>query len=69
MKESISTVDVYPSATPTDAEIKAWENLDREEQLNRMKELLEEAEASGFSKYSMQEIIDEAKAELESENQ
>jgi hypothetical protein len=67
MKSSSSIVDIYPSATPSPDEVKAWQALDREEQVKRIRELLDEAEKSGFVEASMEEIIKEANDEMQKE--
>jgi hypothetical protein len=58
---AISTV--MPSATPTEEEIAAWEELPRDEQLRRMREVLTSLNASTPCDTTMEEIW----AEIESE--
>jgi hypothetical protein len=59
--------NVTPSATPCDAEIAAWRELPRDEQLRRMREALASAEASTPSDTTMAEIWNEIQADLRSD--
>jgi hypothetical protein len=58
---TISTV--MPSATPTEEDIAEWEELPRDEQLRRMREVLTSLNASTPCDTTMEEIW----AEIESE--
>jgi hypothetical protein len=50
---------VMPSATPTDEEIAAWQELPRDEQLRRMRQMLTSGEASIPCDTTMAEIWSE----------
>jgi hypothetical protein len=63
MAETPTISAVMPSATPTDEEIAAWEELPRDEQLRRMREALNSPNASTPCSTTMAEIW----AEIESE--
>jgi hypothetical protein len=54
--------DVTPSATPTEAEIAAWEGLTPEEQLRRLREALEHPDCKTPSQDSMADILARAKS-------
>ncbi|MDZ4841585.1 MAG: hypothetical protein SH859_05505 [Hyphomicrobium aestuarii] len=47
---------VMPSAAPTDAEIKAWQALPRDEQLARLREALNHPDSSVYCGLTMEEI-------------
>jgi len=47
---------VMPSATPTEGEIAAWQELPRDEQLRRMRQMLTSSEASTPCSTTMAEI-------------
>ncbi|QGM98706.1 hypothetical protein [Methylocystis parvus] len=53
---------VTPSATPSEAEIEAWRELSRDEQLRRMRSALSSAEAATPCDASMKEIWAEIEA-------
>jgi hypothetical protein len=55
--------DVMPSATPTEAELLAWEALPRDEQLRRMQKFFDDPACSKVSTYTMDDILREACAE------
>jgi hypothetical protein len=48
---------VMPSATPTDEEIAAWNELSREEQLKRYRELFAHPRCNTISGATMDEIL------------
>jgi hypothetical protein len=54
---------LMPSATPTEAEIAAWRELPRDEQVKRMRLALTSAEASSACDATMAEIWAEVEAE------
>ena len=54
MVDTLNTV--MPSATPTEEEIAAWEELPRDERLRRMRHMLASLEASTPCKTTMAEI-------------
>jgi hypothetical protein len=54
MVDTLNTV--MPSATPTEEEIAAWEELPRDEQLRRMRQMLASLEASTPCNTTMAEI-------------
>lgn len=56
--------DIMPSATPSEDEIRRWNALPRDEQLSRLRQALIEAEQSGISDRSMDDIKAAARARL-----
>lgn len=58
---------VAPSATPSEAEIAAWRELPRDEQLRRMRQALSSADASTPCDATMAEVWDEIQADLRSD--
>ncbi len=54
--------DVRPSATPTEADIRAWNALPRDEQLRRLRAALGHADCQAASTATMSEILTEARA-------
>jgi hypothetical protein len=52
---------VMPSATPTDEEIAAWNELSREEQLKRYRELFSHPDCNTVSGATMDDILAEAR--------
>ena len=48
---------VMPSATPSEADIAAWNELTRDEQLRRMREYLSHPDSSTVSGDSMADIL------------
>ena len=48
---------VMPSATPSDADIAAWNELTRDEQLRRMREYLSHPDCSTVSNSTMADIL------------
>jgi hypothetical protein len=48
--------DIRPSATPSDDEIRRWQALPRDEQAKRLRQTLDEADASGISNRTMDDI-------------
>jgi hypothetical protein len=54
--------DVRPSASPTEADIRAWEALPRDEQLRRLRAALAGADCATATTASMSEILAEARA-------
>lgn len=65
MSETTTITDtIMPSATPTEDEIRRWQALPRDEQVRRMRQTLDEAEASGTTDKTMDDIKAAAKARL-----
>jgi hypothetical protein len=63
MQDTSVTVDrLLPSATPSKAEIRAWNALPRDEQVRRMREALTHPDCSTPSSRSMAEVLAEARA-------
>lgn len=56
MNETTIKDDVMPSATPSDDEIRRWQALPRDEQTKRLRQALDEADASGTSNRTMDDI-------------
>lgn len=56
MSETTIKDDVMPSATPSDDEIRRWQALPRDEQTKRLRQTLDEADASGTSNRTMDDI-------------
>ena len=48
--------NIKPSATPSEEEIRRWNDLPRDEQLERMREALLAGEQSGISERTMDDI-------------
>ena len=63
MRSTLTTSAVMPSATPDDAEIAAWVELPRDEQVRRLRQMLTSSEASTPSSTAMADIW----AEIESD--
>ncbi len=59
--------DVMPSATPSSAEIAAWEALSRDEQLRRLRKSFEDPDCSRVSTMTMAEILESALADSKHE--
>ena len=55
---------IMPLATPSNDEIRRWQALPRDRQINRLQEVLAEAKASGVTEMTMDEIKTAAKARL-----
>jgi hypothetical protein len=62
MTKSTTLSDVRPSATPTEAEIEAWRELPRDEQLARLRAELEQPECGRLTDLTMTEICAEGLA-------
>jgi len=56
MIDTLTANAVMPSATPTEDEIAAWQELPRDEQLRRMRQMLTSPEASTPCNATMEEI-------------
>jgi hypothetical protein len=54
--------DVMPSATPTEAEVAAWNTLPRDEQVRRMKAALSHPDCSKVGTASMSDIRERGQA-------
>ncbi|API56775.1 hypothetical protein BMW22_35745 (plasmid) [Rhizobium leguminosarum] len=54
--------DVMPSATPTEAELAAWEALPRDEQLSRLRASFAAPASSQVGTRSMDDLLKEARA-------
>ena len=57
---------VMPSATPTEAEIRIWQALPRDEQLRRLRIVLTHPDRTAVTTASMSEILAEARARADS---
>jgi hypothetical protein len=53
--------DVMPSATPSESELAAWNELSREEQLRRMRQTLAQSDCTTVCNDSMTDILALAK--------
>ena len=62
MSVTLAINEVMPSATPTAAEIAAWQDLPRDEQVRRMRQTLASSEASTPCDITMEEIWAEIEA-------
>lgn len=60
-KANATLTAVTPSATPTEAEIRAWEALPRDEQLRLLRESLTQPECSMVSSDTMNDVLAEAR--------
>jgi hypothetical protein len=61
MTETELLAAVMPSATPSDAEIAAWQALPRDEQLRRLRAALSDADCSEASPSTMSDILNQAR--------
>ena len=59
---------VMPSATPTEAEIHAWNQLPREEQIRRLRLSLTSPESSRVSEDTMADLLAEARRRADARN-
>ena len=62
MSDAHALSQVMPSATPNKAELEAWRNLSRDEQLQRMRNALAHSEASEDVTDTMADILLQARA-------
>ena len=62
MTDATTLPDVMPSATPTEAEIKAWQALPRDEQLRRMRLALDHPDCKRVTTATMADIREEGRA-------
>jgi len=63
MSEPLETLPhIMPSATPSDAELAAWQALPRDEQLRRLQAKLSHPDCSAVSATTMSEILGRAQA-------
>jgi len=53
---------VMPSATPSEADIEAWQALPRDEQLRRLRETITHADCGAVSANTMSDILSRAQA-------
>lgn len=58
---SDTIIRVMPSATPTEEEIAAWNELPRDEQLKRYRELFSHPDCNTVSGATMEDILTEAR--------
>jgi hypothetical protein len=61
MSEAELLSAVMPSATPTDAEIAAWQALPRDQQLLRLRAALADPDCSEVSTSTMSDVLDQAR--------
>ena len=62
MKDRSETVDVVPSATPNDEDIRQWEALPRDEQLLRLRAALTHPDCTAGTSDTMADILSEARS-------
>jgi hypothetical protein len=60
--ESLSIDTVMPSATPSEEEIRLWQMLPRDEQLRRLRAVLNHPDANTPSSATVEDILREARA-------
>ncbi len=60
--ESLSIDTVMPSATPSEEEIRLWQMLPRDEQLRRLRTMLNHPDCSTLVDDTMEDILREARA-------
>jgi hypothetical protein len=63
MESALSNSAVVPSATPTEADLEAWRDLPRDEQVRRLSRMLASPEAFTACEATMAEIWDEIEAD------
>ncbi len=63
MTTGFSNSEVVPSATPTEADVLAWRDLPRDEQVRRLRRMLASPEATTATDASMVDIWDEIEAD------
>jgi hypothetical protein len=63
MESALSNPAVMPSATPTEADLEAWRDLPRDEQVRRLSQMLDSPEASTACEATMADIWDEIEAD------
>lgn len=62
MSENIEALaPVLPSATPSEADIRAWEALSRDEQLRRLRAALTHSDCATVTTATMSEVLAEAR--------
>ena len=61
-KSTALTVEVMPSAAPTEEEIRAWQALPRDEQLRRLRAALTHPDCGTPAVDTMHDILAEARA-------
>ena len=67
MKETIDRiVDVMPSATPTEENIRKWDALPRDEQLRRLRAALTHPDCATATPDTMSGVLAEARARADS---
>jgi hypothetical protein len=62
MVNTITISPVMPSATPSEAEIAAWQALPRDEQMRRMQAFFADPDCSRVSPNRMDDILKRARA-------
>ena len=65
MSDAHTLSHVMPSATPNEAELEAWRNLPRDEQLQRMRNALAHPEASEEVTDTMADILLQARVAMD----
>jgi hypothetical protein len=65
-KSTDSIVEVMPSATPTEEEIRAWQALPRDEQLHRLRAALTHPDCGIPTTDTMRDVLVQARARAES---
>ena len=67
MKNAVdNSVDVMPSATPTEEDIRKWDALPRDEQLRRLRAALTHPDCATATRDTMSDILAEAQARADS---
>ena len=67
MNNSIdSIVDVMPSATPTEEDIRKWDALPRDEQLRRLRAALTHPDCAIVTRDTMSDILAQARTRADS---
>ena len=60
--KTIALSNVMPSATPSEAEIEAWNELPRDEQVRRLRQELARSDACVAGSHTMQDVWVEIRA-------
>jgi hypothetical protein len=66
MKDRSETIDVMPSATPTEEDVRKWDTLSREEQLRRLRAALTHSDCATTTTDTMNDILAEARSRADS---
>jgi hypothetical protein len=67
MKDAVDhLVDVMPSATPSEEDIRKWEALPRDEQLRRLRMVLTHADCATATRDTMNDVLAAARSRVDS---